>query len=36
VSDEKSEVGFWPFWLMSPSLGPTTRWKYFTQVFTGN
>ena len=34
VSDIISKVGFWPF--LVPYLDPTTRRKYFTQVFIGN
>jgi len=36
LSDIVSEVGFWPFWLMLPGLGPTARPKYFTLVFIAN
>jgi len=31
-----SEVGFWPFWLVLPGLGPTARPKFFAEVFIGN
>jgi len=35
VSDVISEVVFRPFWLMLLGLGPTTRPKYFAEVFIG-
>jgi len=36
VSDVVSKVGFWPFWLLVPDLGPAARRKYFAEVFIGN
>jgi len=29
VSDVKSEVGFWPFWLMFPGLGASHKIEVF-------